>query len=43
MQVVHSLSEAAGRLLLAILIEDVDLDGPFLHGEAFIDGRLGAV
>ena len=43
MEVVHRLSEAASRPLFAILIEDVDLDGPLLHGKALIDGRLVSI
>jgi hypothetical protein len=41
--VVHRLGEAASGFLLAILIKHVDLDGPLLHGEALINGRLVAV
>jgi hypothetical protein len=42
-EVIDRLGEAASRLLLAILIKHVDLDGPFLHGKALIDGRLVAI
>ncbi len=40
---VHRLGEAASRALLAILIKDVDLNGPFFHRKALIDGRLVTV
>jgi len=42
MEVVDNLGEALGRLLLARLVQDVDLDGPFFHREALDLRRLGA-
>lgn len=37
---VDGLGEASRRLLLAILVENVDLHRPLFHGEALIDGWL---
>ncbi len=40
MQVVYSLRETVGRLLIACFVEKVNLDVPALHGETLHLGRL---
>ena len=40
---VHRLREASSRLLLAVLVEDVDFNGPLLHRKALHLGRLVAI
>ncbi len=42
-QVVDGLGEALGRFLLALLVKNVELNGPLLHGEALHDSGLIAV
>jgi hypothetical protein len=40
---IDGLGEASRRLLLPVLVENVDFNRPFFHGKALIDSRLGTV
>jgi hypothetical protein len=42
-EVVDNLGEALGRVLGALLVENVNLDSPLLHREAFHLSRLVAI
>jgi len=42
MQVVHSLCETAGWLLIACFVEEINLNIPNLHGKTLHLGRLVA-
>jgi hypothetical protein len=39
-KVIGNLREAVGRLLLAVLVEDIELDSPLLHRESLDQSRL---
>lgn len=41
-EVVGNLDEAVGRVVVALLVHDVDFDAPFLHGKIGHGRRFGA-